>query len=621
MKRILSMIIVAALVLGTFSITGVYANTTGIDSSLIFDLDFSGYVSSLSTTAKGLKNAVNSTDIDFTTVSIGSTGTIPGTTTKYVQMNGGANGIEIKNATLNSSSTITIESWTYADAGNANDSSAHMFIHSLEGSNSANGPRIQIMGQNIAGETTNTKKWLYKYNGASGGEPYEQTLGEWVHMVFVRQQTEEGIFFAVYENGKQKVAATNKNKTLDMSSFADAFMGIGGGTYNSSVGYKGKFATVKIYNGAMTKEEAAAKYEATKGDFVADYNRFKVVDLDFSQYNREAKTGITNSVASNTSTISIPSVNGPKLVKESTAVGTRSYLQFKDEAGVNGHLRLQDASIVGKKAFSVEAWVRRTPSVGNAASGHLLVFTDDVNGTNTGHTLQFFDNNNNGQLMVRLLGIKKQTDNTLAYSSEWEHWVYTREYENGVWTAMLYINGEKKLSQTASIATDALEDTDYYMEIGGFSQRASDMTFRGGIGSFKVFNVALDDSYAKSSYNESKALYESAIITNTVTFKDQTSAVIENLSSSTTKVTAEFTLKNDTGVAITPAVFLAFYDDGVLEKVEVADTTEIVAGGTLFIDVSVDGIAPDADSEVKLFVWDGFANLKPILGMSDLQCL
>ena len=71
MKKFLSIIIIAALALGTFSMTGVHADTAGIDSSLIFDLDFSGYDSSLSTAAKGLKNGADGTDADFAEVQIG----------------------------------------------------------------------------------------------------------------------------------------------------------------------------------------------------------------------------------------------------------------------------------------------------------------------------------------------------------------------------------------------------------------------------------------------------------------------------------------------------------------------------------------------------------------------
>ena len=621
------------------------ANNMTIDQKLFFDLDTSRYDATSSAVSKGLRNAVDGGDTDFVKVKINSTATIPGTNTKYVRINGGDDTIKIKNSTLNSADALTIEAWAYADGGTANDSSAHMFIHSLEGSNSQSGPRIQIMGQANPGSKENTKKWLYRFGGTGKDVNYEQTLGEWKHMVFARKPVDtdddnvnDAVFYAVYENGVQKAAGTWKNLTLDMTAFADAYMSIGGGGYSTSVGYKGYFGAVKFYNGAMTQSEAEEKYKATKADYIADYDGTKVVDLDFSQYNRAEKTGIVNSVSSNESTISIPSANGPKLVKETTAEGLRSYLSFRDEAGKNGNIRLKDANITGKQAISVEAWVKRPETAVAAESRHLLMFTDDVWGTNSGHSLQAILSTDKGQITVKPFGTKYKVNN-LDYSwgpsynenSQWEHWVLTRWNEDGKWNSKLYINGTEKYSvsnvaiadnaATVQDETQALENENYYMEIGGFSQRNDSMLFNGGIGSFKVFDTVLDSIYVSKAYAESKALYESEIITNTATFRDQTSAVIENLSETTTKVTAEITLKNDTGVAITPAVILAFYDNGVLGKVKLADTTAMDIDGNLFVEVSVDGIAPDANSEVKLFVWDGFDNCKPLLDVSHLQYL
>ncbi len=347
----------------------------------------------------------------------------------------------------------------------------------------------------------------------------------------------------------------------------------------------------------------------------ADNEPAPVFTLDFSEYDGTNVSGLKNSVAGSSSTFEVGTSGTalPAVRTDCTPNGINKYIQFsEDDSGTGlGGIAITDATLTSLDTMTFETWVRFTSL--DTGSQHLVSFNSGKNGN---HTFQI---QQSGQVKVDgvvdptqfKIYVKPWGDNyttwtnsleTTITNNEWHHLVVTRTDTE----AVFYIDGTKAGEKT-HLTPVTKTYTPSLIQLG-CAKWGNYM--KGGMGALNIYSSVLTDAQVKKLYDDSAAKYTCQA----VTYKDAAgNAIAEEMPDGATEVSARFAYKNTTSSAVAPLVILGYFEDGKLINAKIADEVSVAAGKIGVINADVDEITTKPTGQVKLFVWDSFDSMKPIL--------
>ncbi|MBR5614011.1 MAG: LamG domain-containing protein [Clostridia bacterium] len=339
-----------------------------------------------------------------------------------------------------------------------------------------------------------------------------------------------------------------------------------------------------------------------------------VFTLDFSGYDGTNVSGLKNSVSGSASTFAVGTSGNafPAVRTDCTPNGINKYIQFsEDDTGSSlGGIAITDATLTALDTMTFETWVRFTSL--DTGSQHLVSF----NSNRDKHTFQIQQS-----VQVKVDGVVDPTqfkiyvkpwgDNYTVWTTslektitnnEWHHLVVTRTDTE----AVFYIDGTEAGRKTHTTAVTKTY-TPSLIQLG-CAKWGNYM--KGGMGALNIYNSVLTGEQVAKLYADSAAKYTCQA----VTYKDADgNAISEEMPDGDTEVSARFAYKNTTSSAVAPLVILGYFEDGKLINAKVADEVSVAAGKIGVINADVDEITTKPTGQVKLFVWDSFDSMKPIL--------
>ncbi len=651
MKRLFSIMLTMVMVIGMVAVPnmGVSAATT----EPVFELYFEDYDGTADTTDEIMNGVVGNTSVVTVTNTPGLvTETINGKEVKSLQISdistGTANNkgyLKIEDDIFKSSNNLTIETWFKWNPRIASNNWNHGTVLDLTNGDTHT-MQLKVFGNGDTGTTLNGDAWTKIANGTTQWL-HKVYANKWVHYVLTREYnaTKNEWTAKQYLNGvlMKTEWKADSLKTKEDESY---YMMLGYNADTTKTGnekwFHGNIGSFKVYDYALTDATVDANFRAEQSDWLNEIDGH-IMQLDLSDYtdsdyyylkNKENQWGLRNAIEGNTTNFSFPNTSSssnakPELVVESTPYGERRYMRFsnKDNQTPIGSVYMTDPSMMGEDELTIETWFSWEHN-DSTTIGNLLRITGatDLEATNT---LRIMDNG--GSLYFRPYGNQSNSGTTLGavnYKAEyptWNHLAITRKYDKTaeVWRARVYLNGVQMGGDIGYTTGDPvnylLEDNTYSFVAG---RGNGNWWFRGSLGTLDVWNVARDAETIKASYNESKALWQADV--NSVSlanlkFSDGEN-ILGSINENTSEITASFKIGNGTDAAISPIAVLAYYEGGQLVKAAINNEIGSVAisgnTGDTPVEVTLTGLEPVENSNVKLFIWDG-TTLEPLMNVDS----
>ncbi len=351
----------------------------------------------------------------------------------------------------------------------------------------------------------------------------------WAHYVITLETDcdEDGNITAyypmVYVNGKDAIGYATRPTFTATDAINAMFEGIteltiGGNSNNGafSDAFPADFATFKIYKGAKTQTEAAALYEATKGDYLPGLDIEDggvILDVDPATLTDRSGNNIALSTLGTVTKGSYTNSFGETVSYMTTGQGGDALTN----SSTAGFLRTTDANVINQRNLTIETWMRYK-----------------IPGANSWPKMFKFSNTSSNNVFVAEMpvGQKKfvlgNTQNIPMYSfgdsdvaDKWVHYVITLETdcdENGNITAyypMMYVNGKDAIGYatrptvTATDAINAMFEGITELTIGGNSNNgAFSDAFPADFATFKVYKGAMTKEEAAALYENNAGSYD-----------------------------------------------------------------------------------------------------------------
>ena len=183
-------------------------------------------------------------------------------------------------------------------------------------------------------------------------------------------------------------------------------------------------------------------------------------------------------------------------------------------------------------------------------------------------------------------------------------------------------NGNKidELSQTTA-STTRISETDHLLAIGhsswnGDNDSRRTRSFRGDVAMFKVYNKLLTPVDMLANYNATSDNFNTAYtgFENGVVFEDEFGGQVEVSSLvSGQQVNANAKVINIDGSITSIYSILAIYDRGELVGIDIKPAAVSNGEANISNTLVPVNIKPEGVYEIKLFVWNDMATIKPIL--------
>ncbi|MCK9479102.1 MAG: Ig-like domain-containing protein [Firmicutes bacterium] len=217
--------------------------------------------------------------------------------------------------------------------------------------------------------------------------------------------------------------------------------------------------------------------------------------------------------------------------------------------------------------------------------------------------------------------------NMSDYNDGWMHVAITRKWNNpgstsGTWSYETFVNGNKidELSQTTA-STTRISETDHLLAIGhsswnGDNDSRRTRSFRGDVAMFKVYNKLLTPVDMLANYNATSDNFNTAYtgFENGVVFEDEFGGQVEVSSLvSGQQVNANAKVINIDGSITSIYSILAIYDRGELVGIDIKPAAVSNGEANISNTLVPVNIKPEGVYEIKLFVWNDMATIKPIL--------
>ena len=485
MKKIIALLTAFVLILGTVAIP---VTAAGIDDSIIFDLDFDDYSTVTEEAYSGIKNRVLNNTTTFTKAAVAGKGEIiasNGTVTPYLEIAENTNSAkEIRfkdpaiDAIAQNGTPITIETWVFEEAS-AITGRQFLFTYNLPA-----GTILFEQCNNSYGAAANGRKHLKLGFSNAAYVHWDSAYGIWKHMVFVREPNGDNYKTTIYRNGS--VVASGELSKVAVTDSEGAIFNIGGGTISGNradLNFVGKIASFKIYGGAMTEAEAAAKYEQAAPNFVESVsafdNAYKIVDINIDNFDE----GATNLGVTNTGLDTSATLTAQNLTKGTIAGTNSSYFEVAN--ATDGGIKVASPSLNSAKEYTFETWTYQ-----EAAAGFMFLYGAGAQGNSKFHYQA------SGKIQAGLTsGIG------LPYTlGEWRHLVFTRRItDSGNDELRVYENGSLVIERETTKSTPAPD----HLHIGGGTYGAG-YGATGKFHTFKVYNKWMDASIVAEKYNEKK---------------------------------------------------------------------------------------------------------------------
>lgn len=245
-----------------------------------------------------------------------------------------------------------------------------------------------------------------------------------------------------------------------------------------------------------------------------------IIELDYSNYDNETKTGLANA-AEDSYSVTL----GSNATLEKKSANGMEYLTLGHNASSDGNygywnngIRINGESMKNQPAQTVETWMRvssqeldqypklysiaRTDRTNRPASEVMLSKDGTIFNRPAGRDYNASDNS----YPWTINKTEKRTD----WIGNWTHFTTVRQYnsETKEWTFEFYINGVKSNSLSGSGTQERVDETDLILYIG--SDYDGNTSLNGDIGEFKVYNGALTAEQIKSKYENSCYKYSDA---------------------------------------------------------------------------------------------------------------
>lgn len=457
-------------------------------------------------------------------------------------------------------------------------------------------------------------------------------------------------------------------------------LAVGGSGYGEAgSAFAGSIGTFILYAGQFTQEQAAARYEATVDDFsipTADDDDTEsaenvIFEMDLSDCTTSNVKAVKNKANVEGTTIQYGRATSdnqaPTLGELTLNDGTKKkYLSF---ASVNGTtsgnknsqlvVTLPESNPMGHEGLTFECWIKSELPTNAPCVYSLGGAFGTASTARTAPALYVQEVTANGRRenQISLDEYSKETDKQLIKTSkdsdrlsisasnteagvknEWMHFVMTISKSAGTgddagksaWVVRQYYDGEL----VWSTMTSQLERTDYskmvrtsgssdyvpfnVLTIGGIGTGEGDAAYGGSIGSFIVYNEALDATAVREQYcatlDDFKNPSDEIVIDeNGWVLKDASGEITTKDNASSVSVTG--TVEDWGSNRTLPVAFIAVYDNDALVAVEECETE--VNGSVLTVSGAVT-LQDSGFENAKLFVW---YDLNAIVPATEASCL
>ena len=351
---------------------------------------------------------------------------------------------------------------------------------------------------------------IWNIRDAGGGNAEIQTQNifagnsDWHHVLFLRDNVNGEL--RAYVDGELSInpGGTSGNEGNVGTLFGNGPLSIGAES-NGAAPFVGDIDDFRIYEGALTDEDALALYNDGKGDFAAitresDLNGWWLMGENATFGNNVSDT--IESVPDNSgNSVSINAVGTPKRVSGysfSPNLFPESYAT-RTSAGPNFLLATNDSSFdFADEDFSVSLWARSA----NGGGQWNKLFQRN----NGGNVFWQAETDGGGKVIWNIRSgdgqnSEIQTNNIFSGNNAWHHLVFLRDTQTQELRA--YVDSELSINPGGTVGAETdVNSLEGGGDFGVGAESNGNKTFPGDIDDLRLYDVALTDEDVLAIYNQ-----------------------------------------------------------------------------------------------------------------------